>query len=296
MTDPYETLGVAKTSTDQELQRAYRKLAKTLHPDLNPGNKDAEERFKQVAAAYDLLRDAEKRRRFDAGEIDAEGNERPQHRYYRDFAGGEDVRRYASDSGFSDYADEDDFFTDLLRRNAEARANRPGGDLHYTLSITLADAVRGAERRLTLPSGETLDLKIPAGVVDGQILRLKGKGGPGRGTGARGAALIELTVEPDPRFQRDGDDLTIEVPITLRDAVLGGKIAVPTPTGSVTMTVPKGTDGGTRLRLKGQGVPRGDGQRGDEYVRLHIVLPKPADPALEALVATWADAGQGAAA
>lgn len=297
MTDPYATLGVARTATDQELQRAYRKLAKTLHPDLNPGNKDAEDRFKEVAAAYDLLRDAEKRRRFDAGEIDADGNERPQHAYYRDYAGnGADSARYASDAGFSDYAEEDDFLADLLRRNAQARANRPGRDLHYTLSIALADAVRGTERRLTLPTGDTLDVKIPAGVVDGQILRLKGKGEPGRGSGARGAALIELTVEDDPRFERDGDDLAIEVPITLRDAVLGGKITVPTPTGSVAMTVPKGADGSTKLRLKGQGMPRGGGQRGDEHVRLRITLPKPLDPALEALVAGWADTGEEAAA
>lgn len=295
MTDPYATLGVAKSASEQELQRAYRKLAKTLHPDLNPGDKEAEERFKEVAAAYDLLRDADKRRRFDAGEIDADGNERPQHAYYREYAGDAEGARYASDAGFSDYAEDDDFFADLLRRNAQARANRPGRDLHYTLSITLADAVRGAERRLTLPTGDTLDVKIPAGVVDGQILRLKGKGEPGRGSGARGAALIELAVEDDARFERDGDDLTVEVPIALRDAVLGGKITVPTPTGSVSMTVPKGADGSTKLRLKGQGMPRGRGQRGDEYVRLRIMLPKPIDPALEALVTDWAHAGKEAA-
>ncbi|PZO81711.1 MAG: molecular chaperone DnaJ [Mesorhizobium amorphae] len=292
MSDPYQTLGIAPTASADELRSAYRKLAKTLHPDLNPGDKGAEDRFKEVTAAYDLLRDPEKRKRFDAGEIDGQGNERPRQPFYRDFAEGEGARRYSSDAGYADYAEDDDFLAELLRRNARARANRPGRDHHYSLVIDLADAIRGGEKHVTLPGGDNLAVKIPAGVTDGQTLRLKGKGEPGQGTGAAGSALIEISVAEDPRFTREGDDLTIEIPVSLSEAVLGGRISVPTPTGSVAMTLPKGADGTTKLRLKGQGMPKGGGLRGDEYVRLRIVLAKPLDPALEAFVSGW-EAGRG---
>jgi DnaJ-class molecular chaperone len=287
--NPYEVLGVAATATAAEIQSAYRKLAKKLHPDLNPGDKGAEEKFKEVAAAYDLLSDAEKRKRFDAGEIDESGAERPQHHYYRDYATSDHGDRYADASGFSDFMDQDDAFAELLRRSQQARANRRGQDLHYHLAVDLVDSITGATKRLTLPDGGTIEVKIPAGLVDGQTLRLKGKGAPGAGKGGPGDALIEVEVRPDRRFTRDGDDITLELPISLTEAVLGGQVRVPTPTGDVTMSVPKGSNTGTKLRLRGRGVPRRSGGQGDQFVQLKVVLPKSPDPELESFVSGWTD-------
>lgn len=289
MKNPYEVLGVAATASAAEIQSAYRKLAKKLHPDLNPGDKAAEEKFKGVAAAYDLLSDAGKRKRFDAGEIDESGAERPQHHYYRDYATSDQGDRYADASGFSDFMDQDDAFAELLRRSQQARANRRGQDLHYHLAVELVDSITGATKRLTLPDGGTIDVKIPAGLVDGQTLRLKGKGAPGSGKGGPGDALIEVEVRPDRRFTRDGDDITLELPISLTEAVLGGQVRVPTPTGDVTMSVPRGSNTGTKLRLRGRGVPRREGGQGDQFVQLKVVLPKSPDPELESFVSSWKD-------
>ena len=288
MRDPYEVLGVARTASSAELQKAYRKLAKTLHPDLNPGDKSAEDKFKEVAAAYDLLRDPEKRARFDRGELDASGAERPQHPYYRDFATEDGGHPYTSNSGFADFVSTDDAFAELMRRAQQARANRRGQDVHYRLSIDFLESVTGASKRLTLPEGGTLDVTIPPGLVGGQTLRLKGKGAPGAGIGGPGDALIEVKVLPDPRFVRDGDNISLEVPISLTEAVLGGQIRVPTPAGEVIVSVPKGSNTGTTLRLKGRGAPRRGGGSGDELVKLKVVLPKGSHPDLEAFVSSWA--------
>jgi DnaJ-class molecular chaperone len=287
VTNPYDVLGVAPTASPEDIQKAYRKLAKKLHPDLNPGDKAAEEKFKEVAGAYDLLSDAEKRKRFDNGEIDATGAERPQHHFYRDYATSDHAHPYTNNSGFADYMDADDALAELLRRGERARANRRGQDLHYRLPIDLVESITGANKRLTLPDGGTLDVTIPPGLVDGQVLRLRGKGEPGAGTGGPGDALIEVEVLPDPRFTREGDDLSLELPISLSEAVLGGRIRVPTPTGDVTMTVPKGSNTGTTMRLRGKGAPRSGGGHGDQFVRLKVVLPKSPDPELEAFVSNW---------
>lgn len=287
MRNPYEVLGVAATASSADIRKAYRQLAKQLHPDLNPGDKAAEEKFKEVAGAYDLLADADKRKRFDDGEIDAAGAERPQQHFYRDYAASDREHPYTDNSGYADFMETDDAFAELLRRSEKARANRRGRDLQYQLAIDFADSITGAHKRLTLPDGGTLDVTIPPGLIDGQILRLRGKGAPGAGEGGPGDALIEVEVLPDRRFTREGDDITLELPVSLSEAVLGARVRVPTPTGDVTMAVPKASNTGTVLRLKGKGAPRRGGGQGDQFVKLKVVLPRPPDPDLEAFVSNW---------
>jgi DnaJ-class molecular chaperone len=292
--DPYKVLGVNKDASAQAIQKAYRRLAKKLHPDLNPGNKKAEEQFKEVSAAYALLSDPEKRARFDRGEIDATGQERPQQRYYRDFADGGASRSYTSDAGFADFADED-LFAEIFGRRGRANLRMRGADARYQLEVDFLDAINGAKRQITLPDGEALEVTIPPGTRDGQVLRLRGKGRPGSGGGAPGDALIEIAVRPHPLFTRKGDDIHVELPISLDQAVLGGRVTVPTPSGPVTMSVPKWSNSGSILRLKGKGVPRRGGARGDELVTLKVMLPERPDPELEKLIAQWRATRSGSA-
>jgi DnaJ-class molecular chaperone len=285
--DPYEVLGVERSASLDDIRKTYRRLAKKLHPDLNPGNRKAEEQFKEVATAYDLLSDAEKRARFDRGEIDATGAERPRQRFYKDFASDPAGHPYADVSGFEDMAESDDFLSELLRRHQHARANARGPDLHFRLAIEFMDAVNGGAIRLSLPDGGESEVKIPAGTGDGQVLRLRGKGGPGVGEGKPGDALVEVAIKPHRFFTRDGDDIHLELPITLAEAVLGGPLKVPTPTGAVTMTLPKNSNTGTVLRLKGKGARRHGGGHGDEFVKLKVMLPDAPDPELESFVSGW---------
>jgi DnaJ-class molecular chaperone len=285
--DPYTVLGVKREASQDDIQKAYRKLAKKLHPDLNPGNKKAEEQFKEASAAYDLLGDAAKRARFDRGEIDASGQEQPQRRYYRDFAEG-GGHAYSGEAGFADFAGADDIIAEIFGQQGRAgNIRRRGSDVHYHLALSFLDAVNGGKQQLKLPDGSTLDVAIPPGTQDGQVLRLRGKGRPGINGGPPGDALIEIEVLPHPVFKRRGDDIHVEVLVPLADAVLGGKIGVPTPDGLVTMKVPKWTNTGTVLRLKGKGVPRADKTRGDEYVALKVMLPGKPDPELEQFIAQW---------
>ncbi len=287
--DPYSVLGVAKTASAGDITKAYRKLAKKLHPDLNPGDKAAEEKFKQITAAYDIVGDEEKRGRFDRGEIDAGGQERPQQRYYREYAGGDEGARYRSTAGYEDIGGFSDLFGDLFGERGGAGGRRfsvRGQDAQYRLDVGFLDAVNGTKTRITLPDGGTLDVTIPPGVTDGQVLRLKGKGNPGMGEGGPGDALIEITVRPHPVFQREGDDIVVEVPITLDEAVLGGKVEVPTITGRVSVTVPAGANTGQTLRLKGRGVKRGAAV-GDQLVKLSVVMPERIDDDLKAFAEKW---------
>ena len=292
--DPYAVLGVKPEATQDEIRKAYRQLAKKLHPDLNPGDRQAEEKFKQISAAYDLVGDAEKRARFDRGEIDAAGNERPRERYYRDFHGaGDEPHTYSSSGGFADFVDSEDILKEMFGRGGgEGRFRMRGQDALYRLPVEFLEALNGATKRITLPDGGTLDVVIPAGTRDQQVLRLRGKGGSGLGGGPPGDALVQIEVQPHKFFTRKGDDIHLELPISLPEAVLGAKLDVPTPTGAVRMTVPKGANTGTVLRLKGKGAPRSDKSHGDEYVTLKIVLPQQLDPEIEEFARRW-QAGQG---
>lgn len=293
--DPYTTLGVEKTATQEQIKKAYRKLAKTLHPDLHPDDAGKLAEFQAVSAAYDLLGDPEKRRKFDAGEIDASGQERPRRQYYHEYAGQDAAGRYDRGGefgrGFGAGSEEDlsDLFSDLFGRRTgggHREFHARGADQRYHLEVDFLDAARGAKRTVTMPDGKSIEITIPAGVRDGQTLRLRGKGAPGFGQGGPGDALVTISVLPHPLFERDGDDIEIELPITVDEAVLGAKVEVPTVSGNVAMTIPEGASSGQRLRLKGKGIRRA-GTVGDQFVRLKIVLPKPVDDEMRRLAETW---------
>ncbi len=287
MKDPYEILGVARDASVDEIRKAYRRLAKKLHPDLNPGNKDSEQLFKEASLANALLTDPEKRKRFDAGQIDATGAEKPRERYYRDYAAEAPTgSSYNSHSGFADFGNTDDLFAELFRQQARQSRRAPGADLRYRLSVDFLDAINGASKRITLPDGGTLDVALPAGIQQGQTLRLRGKGKASTGEGAVGDALVEISILPHQFFTRVGDDVHLELPITLTEAVLGARIKTPTPSGAVMLAVPKGSNSGTVLRLKGKGVTRRGGH-GDELVTLKVTLPQQPNPELETFLSNW---------
>lgn len=279
--DPYQTLGVARDASAKDIRSAYRKLAKQHHPDLNPGNKTSEERFKAISVANELLSDPDKRGKFDRGEIDATGQERAPRPSYRDYADADTGRRYGGAGHTEDFSD---IFGAMFNDDRHPRGPRRGRDEHYTLTSEFLDAVTGATRRLVLPDGQSLDVKIPAGTRDGQVLRLRGKGQPGS---PAGDALIEIHVPPHGFFHRNGQDIDLELPVTLHEATLGGMVEVPTPAGPVRMRVPPGSDSGTKLRLRGRGVPaHGSLPAGDLHATLRVVLGKP-DAALEEFLRGW---------
>ncbi len=300
--DPYQILGIPKTASQEDIQKAYRKIAKKAHPDLHPGDKAAEDRFKEINVANDLLSDPARRKRFDAGEIDATGTEKPQNRrFYRDYAGGKAGARYDGRSDFAGAEDMEDLFGDIFgnrarrpggagaRGRAGGAGSARGGDLSYSLEVSFLDAANGANRTVRMPDGRSLQIRVPAGVRDRQMLRLKGQGDPGYNGGETGDAFVEIHVRPHAVFERKDSDIHIVLPISLGEAILGGRVQVPTVEGAVAMGVPKGANTGTVLRLKGKGLPVAGGERGDQYVRLQVVLPKTVDAKLAAFIAGWAD-------
>jgi len=291
-------LGVSRTASADEIRKAFRKLAKANHPDTNPDNKAAEEKFKRVSAAFDIVGDVEKRKKFDAGEIDADGRET-----MRGFQGnpfGQGGNPFGQGGGFQgggfrgqqgfENVDLGDILGEMFGRGGPGQGGRGGfqsrgQDVRARLEIDLEEAINGGKKRIAFSDGRTLDVTIPKGAADGQVLRLKGQGAPGRG--GAGDALIELALKPHPVFRREGDALVMDLPVSVPDAVLGGKVTAPTPDGSVTLTVPKGANSGQTLRLKGRGLADAQGRRGDLLARLVVTLPDGPDAALDAFAETW---------
>lgn len=291
--DPYAALGVSRSASADDIRRAYRKLAKELHPDVRPGDKAAEERFKRATAAFNLLSDPVTKQRFDRGEIDADGNERMAfnargpRQGARAHAGAGAGGYGGSAAGAGDPFDLGDIFSDLFGPGfggARTYSRMRGRDIRFTLDIDFLDAINGAKRRISLAEGRTLDVAIPAGVETGQVLRLKNQGGAGVQGGPAGDALVELRVRPHAFFRREGQDVHMDLNISLTEAVEGARIQAPTPGGQVTLTIPAGSNTGKVLRLKGKGVA---GQ-GDQFVRLQVVLPESADDDLRKFVKKWA--------
>jgi DnaJ-class molecular chaperone len=293
MRDPYEILGLDRSADEAAIKAAYRKLAKRHHPDLHPGDKKAADRFSELNNANDLLSDPERRARFDRGEIDAEGHEvPPRGPFYRDFRGGAPgPDRYSSSQGGSAGSEsagftEDDIAAFFARhfnaRGEGANMRVPGADLRYALTLGFLEAANGTSRRVQMPDGRALDVKIPAGIDDGHVIRLKGQGRPGLGGGPPGDALIEVAVAPHPFLRRSGDDVIVDLPVTLKEAVLGASISVPTIKGHVKLTIPPGSGDGTRLRLRGRGI-----RDGHQYVELKVAIPPGEDPALAKFLRDW---------
>jgi DnaJ-class molecular chaperone len=322
MRDPYEILGVTKSATPASIKSAYRRLAKKLHPDANKQDEKAASKFAELNAAYEILGDEDKRKAFDRGEIDAEG--KPVFRGYEGFGAGSGpggfgqgdryesftwgpeglqrrgsrARGGAAGGGFRGGGGIEDILKEMFGGAAgtgrgapfEAEgfgAAAPGRDVTGAVTITLAEAASGTSRRVQLPTGKEIDVKIPAGLADAQTIRLKGQGLPGPG-GAVGDALITVSVAKHPLFERDGQDLRLELPVTLYEAVLGGKVRVPTLDGAVELAIPPGTSSGRTLRVRGKGLP-GKSGAGDLYATVRIVLPESADGELEALMRKWRD-------
>lgn len=309
MRDPYQVLGVPKTASEAEIKKAFRTLAKKHHPDTHPGDEKAKQRFQEISGAYDVIGDKAKRAKFDAGEIDAAGNPRGfdpraggsgsgggfRQGPFGGGAGGSDrefhftwdnANQGAEQAGFN----AEDIFADFLgggRRRGQSRVAR-GEDFSAAVTASFSEGVMGGTRRLVLPNGEQIDVKIPPGVKDGQQIRVKGRGGAGRGGGPNGDVLIQVQVAVHPFLSRDGNDLRMDLPVTLKEAVLGGKVPVPTLSGTVNLSVPANSNTGAVLRLKGKGVPaHGHAAAGDLYVRLVVTLPDKPDADLTRFAEGW---------
>ncbi len=290
MKDPYQVLGVDRKASAEEIKSAYRKLAKKLHPDLNPEDKAIEQRFKEVSQAYALLSDPATRARFDRGEIDASGQERGAGGFQRTYrsAGG---RQRGAPFDFGEEISVDDIFSEFFgggrMRGGRRRASERGADSHFSVKVSFEEAAKGAKKRVRLGGEKTLEVKIPAGTEDGQTLRLKGQGQAGKAGGGTGDALIEVAVAPHAFFQRDGLDIRLDLPVSLQEAVLGAEVTAPTLSGKVTVKIPEGSNTGSVLRLKGKGIQAG-GKTGDQYLSLKIVLPERQDAQLKDFVKRWA--------
>jgi DnaJ-class molecular chaperone len=311
MKDPYEILGVAKTASEAEIKKAFRTLAKKHHPDKHAGDAAAQKRFQEISGAYDILGDKEKRAQYDAGAIGPDGNPRgfdsrasgggfrQGHPFGSGFggfggAGGPGAREFHfsfDDGASSGAAGFEDVFADLMggrARGARQPRQAKGEDFTAAVTVSFDEAATGGTRRVVLQNGEQIDVKIPVGMKDGQTIRVKGRGGAGLGGGVNGDILLTVSVAPHPNMSRDGNDIRMDLPVTLKEAVLGGKVAVPTLTGTVSLSVPPNSNTGTTLRLKGKGIAaHGGTAAGDLYVRLVVSLPDQPDEALKSFVSGW---------
>ncbi|MGH1480141.1 MAG: DnaJ C-terminal domain-containing protein [Geminicoccales bacterium] len=291
--DLYNILGVSRQASQDEIKRQYRKLAKELHPDLNPNDETIAERFKKVSAAHALLSDPKKRASYDLGEIDENGEPRYQG-FHQGFGGGRHGPGHQQGGATLDDETLQDLFAEMFgqggrRGGGFGRALR-GDDVSYKLKISLEETAKGGKRRVAIGNGQTLDLTIPIGIEDGQTLRLKGKGRGGLHGGPPGDAMVEIQVTPHRLFERRGRDLHLDLPISISEAALGAKIDIPTIDGTVTMKVPKGANSGTTLRLKGKGIAGSKGaSAGNQFVRLTVVMPKEIDADLAAFLEQWSE-------
>jgi DnaJ-class molecular chaperone len=310
MRDPYEVLGVQRSADAAAIKSAYRRHAKKLHPDANKNDPKAAGRFAELNTAYEILGDEDKRKRFDRGEIDAEGKPRFQGfegfgahpgagpgAHFESFNFGPEgfQRARGGRGGAGGFGGFEDILKDMFSgagRRGSARQFEPddfaepsGRDVAATVTITLEEAAKGGSRRVHLPTGKEVEVRIPSGLADGQQIRLKGQGLPG--AAAVGDALITVKIAPHPLFTRDGANLRLDLPLTLYEAVLGAKVRVPTLDGAVELAVPAGTSSGRTFRLKGKGMPGRDA--GDLFVTVRIALPPHADPELEELMKKWRD-------
>ncbi len=294
MRDPYQVLGVSKTASEAEIKQAFRKLAKKYHPDQNRTDPKAKERFAEVNSAYEIVGDKAKRKQFDAGEIGADG--KPRFQGFEGFTQGArpggGARTFRWSTGGDPFS-ADDVLGDILggfTRSGRTQTRAPpvrGEDVGASIAVTLEQLVRGDKVRVDLPTGHSVDVAVPPGTKSGQSIRLKGQGRPGMLGGPPGDALVTVEFVPHPLFRADGDHLRRDIAVTLDEAVLGAKVRVPTLDGAVTLTVPPRSSGGRALRLKGKGLPRAGGGRGDLLVTLKIVLPEGGDRDLEALMKKW---------
>ncbi|HMB77962.1 MAG TPA: DnaJ C-terminal domain-containing protein [Kiloniellaceae bacterium] len=298
MHDPYKVLNLPRDASAQDIKSAYRKLAKKYHPDANPGDKSAEQKFKEVSQAHSILGDPEKRKRFDNGEIDANGQETPWRGGFRGQHPGQGQQGGAAGFDFGGgHFNPEDIFAELFggRRGGHRGRAGPipqrGADVTGKVTVGFMDAVQGTTKRIRLGDDKTLDVKIAAGTSSGQVLRLKGQGRPGSGGGPAGDAQIEIEVKPHRHFSRKGKNIHLALPVTLQEAVLGAEVAVPTIHGPVTLRIPAGSNNGATLRLKGKGIcdPK-SGACGDQYVKLTLVLPEQPDDELKSFVKSWGKA------
>ena len=286
--DPYSELGVAKTASAADVRKAFHRLAKDLHPDRNPDDKAAEERFKRVSAAFDIVGDPEKRAKFDRGEIDADGREAPP-AGFRGGGGAGSPFGAAGAAGFEG-VDLDEILGGMFSNRGRGGRNfaMRGSDVQARLEVELEETISGATRRITFGDGRMLDVTIPKGATDGQVMRLRGQGYPGRGGGPAGDALVELAVRPHPVFRREGSDLHMDLPVSIPDAVLGAKVEAPTPDGAVSLSVPRHANAGSQLRLKGRGAyDAATGRRGNLIAHLVLTLPDTPDPELDRFAEVW---------
>jgi DnaJ-class molecular chaperone len=313
MANPYDILGVAKNASEADIKKAFRTLAKKYHPDKHQGDKAAQKKFQEISGAYDIVGDKDKRAKFDAGEIDEQGNPRgfdPRAGGgFRSgpFGGGRGPG--AGDFHYTWTGQEgeqaegfraEDIFADLFgglggggrRGRGGARAPARGDDYALRITVSFEEAAKGGTRRVTMPDGREVDVRIPSGLTDGQSIRLRGQGAPGANGGPQGDVILQVSVAPHPYYVRDGNDLRMDLPISLQEAVKGGKIEVPTLTGMVALTVPANSNTGAVLRLRGKGMPArgstaGGEQAGDLYVKLVVALPDKPDAELKAFVEKW---------